>query len=195
MVLRGLVPLLALGIAAACAAPVREEPPVPWTAELLAGGRVLLVTAAVEPGKGVSPAGLPVTVRLQEDALVCTRHVGGPVIRVLTFERAGARSAYGVYGLLGAKNGLPLCRPLHGDPIRWEDRDHRAGLAYQLELAGLARDAAASLVDAEDAAWFGAGLRVLFTLEDSAAAPYVSAESAAHVRVLVVAIEIPLERR
>ena len=146
--------------------------------QALAGGAVSFLATEIAPGATASPDGLPVGVRLAGDELVLTRYGDGPAVRVLTFERAGERAAYGAYGLLGAKNGLAVGRPLHGDPVAWDQRDHRAALEHQLALVGLPAQTAAELVAAQDAAWFGDGLRVFFALQRAADVLLVQVEVA-----------------
>lgn len=103
---------------------------------------------------------------LGSDVIVCRRAVDGEPIRYLTYERAGERSAYGVYGLAGPKNGLPVDVPLSGDPIAWPERDAVEALVFLLGTAGVDARAAADLVDQRGAVLFAEGLRVLFVVPD-----------------------------
>ncbi|HEX9794068.1 MAG TPA: hypothetical protein VGC54_08805 [Planctomycetota bacterium] len=111
---------------------------------------------------------LPVAVLRGTDGRIAHRRADGPPIRFLVFEREGDRAAYGVYGLGGAKNDLPVVRPLSGDAIAWPDRDPAQALQHLLEMAGLAPAAAAATVAAGADAWFGAGWRILFVLPQTA---------------------------
>ena len=104
------------------------------------------------------------TATLESGEIVCRREHDGAPIHYLTFERAGDRQAYGAYGLAGAKNGIPIDRPLSREPINWPDRDETQALVHLLTLVGLEAPAAARFVEARRAQLFAEGLRVLFVL-------------------------------
>ena len=104
------------------------------------------------------------TAALESSKIVCRRKHDGAPIHYLTFERAGDKQAYGAYGLAGAKNGMPIDRPLSGEPINWPNRDEQQALVHLLTLVGLEEAAAARLLTARSEHLFDEGLRVLFVL-------------------------------
>lgn len=115
------------------------------------------------------PVRLPVEVVLGEGELTCTRFDDGPTIRYLTFERAGERMSYGVYGLKGYKNGILVTRPLSGEPVTWPNLDHAQAFERQLRSIGLSGDRARELVTSRGPGWFAEGLRVFFFLDEETA--------------------------
>ena len=135
---------------------------------------------------------LPVHMRMMPDSLVCERRDGDGAtpIHYLTFERAGDRSAYGAYGLQGPKNGLPVDRPLTGDPVTWPERDAEQALGYVLALGGLAGDAAANIVAERSAAWLGDGLRAFFVLPLPLESEIPGFVPPAGARVLLIRLEL-----
>jgi len=108
--------------------------------------------------------GIGITVELAGREVVCRNadRDAAPIGWIL-FERRGNAMAYGVYGLGLAKNPMGAGRPLDGDTIQWQDRDHAQALAHLLERVVPAAEATA-LVAQNDDAWFRPGLRVFFVV-------------------------------
>ena len=164
-------------------------------------GDVLLLSAQLTPTEGLRrPDGwngttmpesaVPVRVRQEADALYCRRLADGAPIRYLTFEREGEHSAYGVYGLMGEKNDLPVDYPLRGHPIAWPDLDHEGAMLRQLGMHGVEAAAARELVATRGADWFGEGLRVFFFLDSRAAASFAPVAEARPPRAVLIRVEL-----
>lgn len=134
------------------------------------------------------PAGesFPATVRFETDSITVARSFEGRPTRYLTFERDGVRTAYGVYALAGPKNGIPVPRPLRGEPVVWPDKDHTEALAHLLTLAGSSREEAERRVEELAPVCFAPGVRVLMVLPRPCPAGLGSPGDAGAAVVLIV---------
>ncbi len=116
------------------------------------------------------------TASVESGSIVCRRDVDGEPIAYLTFERAGEDHAYGVYGLAGEKNGMPVDLPLSGEPINWSERNETQGLVHLLTLAGLDAPRAERFVEARGTQLFAEGLRVIFVLKSDGRSTVLTVE-------------------
>lgn len=203
--LRGAFVLLALGCACRVADVSVEidEPPRPVVVERVASVVVLHTELALDgslcaPAPASSPAGerldaaaLPVAARRDGADFAFRRHADGSPIHYLVFERAGEASAYGVYGLAGAKNDLPVPTPLLGEAVEWPGLDHEAALRRQLGSAGVGEREADALLAGHREAWFAEGLRVFFVLNEENAAGLEERGEAPALRAALLCIELP----
>ncbi len=197
--------LLLVGCAgSATEAPIEEESAAPSVVAERCGA-LLVLRAELGPddvlrapasapnanAERLDTAALPLAVRRAGEGIACRRHEDGPSIHYLVFERTGAASAYGVYGLGGAKNDLPLSTPLSGDPIQWSGLDHEAALRRHLGGVGLDGAQLDALFGLQREVWFAEGLRVFFALDGEQAARLVPAAPEPPPRAALLCVELP----
>jgi len=162
--------------------------------ELALDGSLCAPTSASSPaGERLDAAALPVAARRDGSDFAFRRHADGAPIHYLVFEREGEASAYGVYGLAGAKNDLPVPPPLLGDAVEWSGLDHEAALRRQLGYAGVGEREADSLLAGHREAWFAEGLRVFFVLNRENAAGLGERGEAPALRAALLCVELPRE--
>ncbi len=106
----------------------------------------------------------PISVQVTSQNLTLTRHFDGPPTKYLTFESSAGRQNYGAYSLAGPKNGIPVSRPLSGETVTWDDKDHEQALVYLLGMAG--GDRGDDLLNQHRSRWFSDGLRVFVVLHN-----------------------------